>query len=135
LDDEDAKPLKGGKKSTAEDKVGGKRKRKDPAASTTGAAAGLKKPKIEGKAEQPVKKEKEKLLVSEQSVTALLARKGQLPIVTLLGYFKEEVTGDSPANKQKKRELSVILKKVAIMKEIPPGSGNKVLVLKDARET
>ena len=87
---------------------------------TTGGAAAAAAAAAEKKAKEPLK-------LSEESVRQLLARKEQMTTVSVVNYFKAELAADPT----KKPELTRIVKSIAKMVEIPPGSGKKFLVLKD----
>lgn len=133
---------KGGKKedagaSSPKDaaKAGGAKRKKGASPATTPASA-AKKPKLDAAAKPggaaaaaaaAEKKAKEPLKLSEESVRQLLARKEQMTTVSVVNYFKAELAADPT----KKPELTRIVKSIAKMVEIPPGSGKKFLVLKD----
>lgn len=66
----------------------------------------------------------------EQSVKQLLQRKGQMTIAELIKRYKDQVQGE-----EKKAEFMASVKNIANIKELPPGSGKKYLVLKDQYKT
>ena len=60
----------------------------------------------------------------------MLLRKGKMKTIKLVNRFKAQVQGN-----EQKAEFMKIVKNVANITEIPPGSGKKYLVLKDKYKT
>jgi len=107
---------------TKDAKKGKKRKNKE----TTPSVKKVKVEQATPAAGEAEKKAKEPLVLSVESVRQLLKQKGQMTIMQLVKYFKAELTVPS-----KKQELTSIVKSVAKVIEIPPGSGHKFLVPKE----